>query len=146
MIRGVPPVTVWRTDADWPPDALYRLAAFARARREELGYSSQDALAPDVGSTTVHELESAKRLPRKPVTVERYERRLRWGPGSFLSILQGGASLPLAGEPVTETIDTPDLPFPALVRATGHLREDDKRRLIKLLVDQLHSAPTGRTA
>lgn len=73
-------------DRDWK-----RLGRTIKARREELGMATQQALADKAGVTrqTVQSLEGGKERKRMPVAIAAVERALEWEPGSAARILTG---------------------------------------------------------
>lgn len=79
---------------DW--DVLGRAI---KARREELGLTTQQALADAAGVTrqSVQSLESGKQRSRMPATIPAIEKSLGWEPGSAARILSGEAASPQNG-------------------------------------------------
>jgi transcriptional regulator with XRE-family HTH domain len=83
-----------------------------QARRSELGYTSQEALAAaaGVGISTIGRLERGQRV--SSVKEASVERALRWQFGSIESLFQGGEPTPLdpqpqPSEPSTDAIAEP---------------------------------------
>lgn len=68
-----------------------RLGLAIKARREELGLTTQQALADAAGVTrqTVQSLESGKQRTRMPATIAPIEKALGWEPGTAARILAG---------------------------------------------------------
>ncbi|KAF0647118.1 MULTISPECIES: helix-turn-helix domain-containing protein [Streptomyces] len=66
-----------------------RLGRAIKARREQLGLTTQQALADAAGVTrqTVQSLESGKPRSRMPATVAAVEKALQWDPGEASRIL-----------------------------------------------------------
>lgn len=71
-----------------------RLGLAVKARREELGMSTQQALADAAGVTrqTIQALEAGKSRTRMPATTKDIERALQWEGGAAARILSGEGS------------------------------------------------------
>lgn len=76
-----------------------RLGDAIKARREELGMSTQQALADAAGVTrqSVQSLESGKQRTRMPASIPAIEKPLGWEAGTAATILSGGAPGPQNG-------------------------------------------------
>ena len=73
-----------------------RLGLAIKARREELGMPTQQALADAAGVTrqSAQSLESGKQRSRMPATIGRVEKALGWEPGTAARILSGEDTSP----------------------------------------------------
>lgn len=73
-------------DRDWK-----RLGSAIKARREELGMTTQQALADKAGVTrqSVQSLEAGKERSRMPATVSAIEKALQWPAGAAARLLTG---------------------------------------------------------
>lgn len=80
-----------RMTRDWK-----RLGLAIKARREELGMPTQQALADAAGVTrqSAQSLESGKQRSRMPATIGRVEKALGWEPGTAARILSGEDTSP----------------------------------------------------
>jgi hypothetical protein len=84
-----------RDDQDWR-----RLAEAARDRRNELGFTQEDARAAGGPSTaTMRLIEGALQEGYTPAILRRLEGALRWAPGSVRAVLAGGDPVPLGDAP-----------------------------------------------
>jgi DNA-binding XRE family transcriptional regulator len=100
-----------RMTRDWK-----RLGHAIKARREELGMATQQALADAAGvkRQTVQALESGRQRSRMPASIGSIEKALAWEPGTIARILAAG--------------DTP-----SQNRETGRLAEGMPVRVLKEL-------------
>lgn len=73
-----------------------RLGLAIKARREELGMTTQQALADTAGVTrqTVQSLEAGKERSRMPAAIAPVEEALKWEPGTVARILTGETEAP----------------------------------------------------
>jgi DNA-binding XRE family transcriptional regulator len=93
--RGCPTVVHHeRMTRDWK-----RLGLAIKARREELGMSTQQALADAAGVTrqSVQSLESGRPRSRMPASVPAIEKALDWEPGTAARTLSGESAPPQNG-------------------------------------------------
>lgn len=76
-----------------------RLGLAIKARREELGMPTQQALADAAGvkRQTIQALESGKQRSRMPGTIGRVEEALGWEPGTAARVLSGEDEKPQNG-------------------------------------------------
>jgi hypothetical protein len=128
--------------ADWSPEAIRRLGHQATQRRLELGYRSQDALAgegePHLGNSTIQMLEAGRAVPVRDATRERYERKLRWKPGTFLAILEDPDHVPETIKATAVALDADEVSYPAVVAATEMLSPAEQENLMLVLIERVH--------
>lgn len=77
---------MYMNDSGWE-----RLAQHIAARRIDLGYDTQAALAnaAELSRVTIVDLEGGRRTSYSRTTIARLERALRWDVGSVRAILNG---------------------------------------------------------
>ncbi|MGW1949947.1 hypothetical protein ACWCRC_37280 [Streptomyces sp. NPDC001940] len=81
---------------------LERLAKLAKRRRQELGIALTDATAKEAGTSKGTWQRVEKGMSIRDTNYVKIDGALQWAPGSCLSVLEGGAPIPISaveGEP-----------------------------------------------
>lgn len=117
------------SDKDW-----IRAGEAIQARREEVGYRTQESLAAALGSTVkwVNNIENARHAPYRKTYVHQLERLLKWDRGSVDRILDGG-------EPVELPVPAPK-ESPLTRKGSAQLVAEITERLT-VLVSRIHDDP-----
>ena len=111
------------------------------ARRLELGYSSQSALAgegePKLGNSTIQHLELGHVVPAREDTRSRYEQKLRWERGTFHKILNDPDHVPVTVKATGVQLEPGKVTFPAVVAAIDEITDTQREKLLVILLDRV---------